>query len=177
MSWKTVYYFCVLRKWINGETINCKIIEYSDETIKYKIQDQDVTRNLDLFYNELDLLYIEGLVFNNENVEKINKKAVVSGIDDWRNIVIINDNEIDMSGFQIGKTLKYKKTMMGVSGSVDMEALRSDGLTEIKKEAAQNKYQMLVIKKIDKRVQKVFGKKITRKSHLLEIVAIGYSYN
>jgi len=108
---------------LNGDTINCHILEFNGIALTYKPSSTDT------------VCYISGsqiyqLLYSDGQLQNVSKRIVITGKDDWKKVILTSDT-IDVIGLvKVGdlKTVTY--------ADYDKEEAREEGEKKLRKEAA-----------------------------------------
>jgi hypothetical protein len=148
---------------LNGETINCKITEIGISTIKYKGEGEDFIRNVVSGK-------VQEIIFKSGKVEKLNKRIVVLGENDWEKVQIVNVNS-DVTGLIKGEEIKA--TVNGSRSATTESKIKNKALQKLKKIAASKGYHTVVLLNT-KRLGAHSGK--SRGGIKASVTGVGYSY-
>lgn len=146
---------------LTGESISCKVIEITNNVIRYQSIVEDVIRN---FKKEK----IEKIIFESGDVEEISSRVEIRSEEDWAKVTITNF-ESDVNGYFRGKEMSAKTSSISVNKSI----LKKRTFNELKRMAASNGYHMVLI--VSQESRDVF--KCGRHGGKASAIGVGYSYN
>jgi hypothetical protein len=118
-----------------GETIDCKVTELTDISIKYKFEGEDITNNI-------SKNFVEEIKFSNGRTQKITDKVIINGESDWKKVQITN-LESDIVGLKKkGEYMAKASSGWSTTGEGKMQA---QAMEKLKKLAAKNGAHMVLI--------------------------------
>ncbi len=109
-----------------GDTIFCKVIELTNQTIKYKLDREDLL-------NSISENVVKEIKFSNGRIQKVSEKIVVGGVEDWE-MVQITTNKSDVDGLVRKKELVAKATATYFTTSLGK--MEKKAMDKLRKEAA-----------------------------------------
>jgi hypothetical protein len=108
---------------LNGDTINCQILEFNGIALTYKPSSTDT-----VCYMSGSQIY--QLLYSDGQLQNVSKRIVITGKDDWKKVILTSDT-VDVIGLvKVGdlKTTTY--------ADYDKEEAREEGEKKLRKEAA-----------------------------------------
>ena len=112
----------------SGETLEVKVLRVNETTINFKYPGEDAEQTIGKFA-------VASVTYGSSGrVESVSEKMVVSGKDDWENVVILTDAS-EVIGLKKGEEIRGKTSgyfSYNTAGSADKKATR-----KIKEEAAE----------------------------------------
>lgn len=149
---------------LTGETVSCKVVEITNDAIKYTLDTEDVLRNI-------PKEKVEQIVFESGNIEKINNRVTVNSEADWRKVQIVNLSS-DVEGYQKGEKLNASVNS-GWSRS-NLKKTEIIAMKNLKKVAAANGYHIVYLTDSSVKSGVVVDKK--RRRIKASITGFGYAY-
>ncbi|TZF85817.1 hypothetical protein FW774_01730 (plasmid) [Pedobacter sp. BS3] len=111
-----------------GDTINCKVIEVLDNSIKYRYPDEDIV-------SSINKTQVEKINFASGRSQQITEKIVVNGEEDWQKVIITNVAD-DVKGLK-RKGEVYGKALGGWGAASNAKKVYMKAEERLKKEAAK----------------------------------------
>ena len=142
-----------------NDTINCKVIETQEISIKYKYPNEDVI-------NSISNNVVHKIIFSSGREQIISEKIVINGEKDWEKVQITN-LESEIIGLKKIKTFaeKAKGTTWTNQGKLEKKVM-----TRIKKDAAKAGCHIVLILTENGKSGGFYS------SATSSMTAIGYSY-
>ncbi len=120
---------------LNGDTINCKITEITDDNIKYNYEGEDLINNI-------SKNIVKEIILKSGRIEKINKRIVINGEEDWEKVQITTI-ESDIDGLVKGEEIMAKASSgWSTTGQGKMQKKAMD---KLKKQAAAKGYHIVLL--------------------------------
>lgn len=120
-----------------GETIECKVTEVLENTIKYKFQGEDLITSI--YYSQVDQI-----IFSSGRTQKIGDKIIINSESDWEKVIITSIPQ-EVSGLVRKGEVSGKATgAWGAASSA--KKVYANAVEKMKKEAAKNGAHIIYIK-------------------------------
>lgn len=132
-----------------GEPIKGKVMEITDEYIKYIPNDESLVQTIGCFP-------VNRIEFDNGKVEEISPLIVIDDPQkDWRNVVVVYDKNAVKGMVKIGEG--FKKANSAWSTNTKKEGLERKVFEKLKKECAKQGGKILLVTRKDSQSQGGFG--------------------
>ena len=109
---------------LNGDTINCQILEFNGIALTYKPSSPDT-----VCYMSSSKIY--QLLYSNGEIQNVSKRITIAGKKDWEKVILTSDTA-DIEGLVKVGDLKTKTYAWH-----DKEQARDEGQIKLRKEAAE----------------------------------------